>query len=53
MNGDADKPGIEFIEEPDLPLSTVQTGILAEQWIAPTTTRYNVPIAFAIKGELD
>lgn len=42
-----------FILEPDLPLSTIQEGILAEQWAAPTTTRYNVPVAFALQGAVN
>ncbi|GAB6041502.1 amino acid adenylation domain-containing protein [Endothiovibrio diazotrophicus] len=44
---------VEFVAEPDLPLSTIQAGILAEQWAQPASTRYNVPVAYAVEGRLD
>ncbi|WP_036553315.1 non-ribosomal peptide synthetase [Nisaea denitrificans] len=44
---------LDFILEPDLPLSTMQLGILAEQWMAPESTRYNVPVAFRVRGQVD
>ena len=44
---------LDFILEPDLPLSTMQLGILAEQWMAPESTRYNVPVAFRVTGQVD
>ncbi|MEJ2608870.1 MAG: amino acid adenylation domain-containing protein [Candidatus Thiodiazotropha sp.] len=45
--------GTEFITEPDLPLSSIQMGILAEQWVDQKTTRYNVPVAFSLRGIVD
>tara|TARA_R110000868_G_scaffold405943_1_gene685862 strand:+ start:184 stop:7215 length:7032 start_codon:yes stop_codon:yes gene_type:complete len=50
-----DGPGdrLDFVLEPDLPLSTMQLGILAEQWMAPESTRYNVPVAFRFTGRID
>ncbi len=44
---------LDFVLEPDLPLSTMQLGILAEQWMAPESTRYNVPVAFRFTGRVD
>lgn len=44
---------LDFVLEPDLPLSTMQLGILAEQWMAPESTRYNVPVAFRVTGRID
>ncbi|UUX48468.1 amino acid adenylation domain-containing protein [Nisaea acidiphila] len=44
---------LEFVLEPDLPLSTMQLGILAEQWMAPESTRYNVPVAFRVRRSID
>ena len=42
-----------FVVQPDLPLSSIQTGILADQWLAPATTRYNVPVCIRIDGALE
>ncbi|MBO6561437.1 MAG: amino acid adenylation domain-containing protein [Nisaea sp.] len=44
---------LDVVLEPDLPLSTMQLGILAEQWMAPGSTRYNVPVAFRVRGRAD
>jgi len=44
---------LDVVLEPDLPLSTMQLGILAEQWMAPASTRYNVPVAFRVRGRMD
>ncbi|WP_420402296.1 amino acid adenylation domain-containing protein [Nisaea sp.] len=44
---------LDVVLEPDLPLSTMQLGILAEQWLAPRSTRYNVPVAFRVRGRID
>lgn len=44
---------LDVVLEPDLPLSTMQLGILAEQWMAPGSTRYNVPVAFRVHGRMD
>ncbi|WP_193187606.1 non-ribosomal peptide synthetase [Nisaea sediminum] len=44
---------LDVVLEPDLPLSTMQLGILAEQWMAPGSTRYNVPVAFRVRGRVD
>ena len=42
-----------YVEEPDLPLSTMQAGILTEHALDPDAARYNVPLAFEITGPLD
>ena len=44
---------MDVVLEPDLPLSTMQLGILAEHWMAPGSTRYNVPVAFRVAGRMD
>lgn len=45
--------GIEFIPQPELPLSTMQMALLAEQWMVPQSTSYNVPLAFMLHGNLN
>ncbi len=42
-----------FIPEPDLPLSPIQIAILADLQLDPSSTRYNVPLAFQISGQID
>ena len=39
-----------FVVEPDLPLSTIQRGILTDCALNPAAARYNVPLAFKIDG---
>jgi amino acid adenylation domain-containing protein len=53
MNHHAAQFPLTFTEEPDLPVSTIQAGILAEQWGEPHSTRYNVSLAYKIDGKLD
>lgn len=45
-------PKIDFILEPDLPLSTMQVGMLAGHTLDPEAARYNVPLAFKVDGPL-
>ena len=53
MSPDSDPAQSLYVDEPDLPLSTMQAGILTEHSLDPDAARYNVPLAFEITGPLD
>ncbi len=43
----------EFLEQTDLPLSSMQAAILADHALSPDGARYNVPLAYRIDGPID